>query len=173
MIRVSTIARVGNHEVVRVRPFLRIAGNLSLTVSDLSANIPPFNPQRLLAEAANGGDVPDAPSAAAEPDAEVSFVMRDLAPMLPKLQDRGCRRRPMKCSRACAKRPTGAARVADASARSRPISPASSLPMPANGAADPYAGFEARIVPENITLLPKTDGADHRRQCSTAKRSSR
>ena len=24
------------------------------------------------------------------------------------------------------------------------------------GTADPYAGFEARIVPENITLLPKT-----------------
>ena len=46
VIRVSTITRSGNHEVVRVRPFLRIAGNLSLTVSDLSANIPPFNPQR-------------------------------------------------------------------------------------------------------------------------------
>src|SRR5262245_50257315 len=50
VIRVSTINKVGNHEVVRVRPFVRIAGNLSLTVSDLSANIPPFNPQRLLAE---------------------------------------------------------------------------------------------------------------------------
>ena len=25
-----------------------------------------------------------------------------------------------------------------------------------NNANDPYAGFEARIVPENITLLPKT-----------------
>ncbi len=50
VIRVSTINRVGNHEVVRVRPFVRIAGNLSLTVSDLSANIPPFNPQRLLAQ---------------------------------------------------------------------------------------------------------------------------
>ena len=56
MIRVSTMSRVGNHEVVRVRPFVRIAGNLSLTVSDLSANIPPFNPQRLLAESAPGGD---------------------------------------------------------------------------------------------------------------------
>src|SRR5262249_61801039 len=46
VIRVSTINRVGNHEVVRVRPFVRIAGNLSLSVSDVSANIPPFNPQR-------------------------------------------------------------------------------------------------------------------------------
>ena len=31
VIRVSTINRVGNHEVVRVRPFVRIAGNLSLS----------------------------------------------------------------------------------------------------------------------------------------------
>ena len=26
----------------------------------------------------------------------------------------------------------------------------------ADGTPDPYAGFETRIVPENITLLPKT-----------------
>ena len=32
VIRVSTITRAGNHEVVRVRPFVRLAGNLSLTV---------------------------------------------------------------------------------------------------------------------------------------------
>ena len=87
VIRVSTMTRVGNHEVVRVRPFVRIAGNLSLTVSDLSASIPPFNPQRLLAESAPGGATAaadDAPTA--EPDAEVAFVMRDLPPMLPKLK---------------------------------------------------------------------------------------
>src|SRR6185312_1378184 len=29
LIRVSTISRQGNHEVVRVRPFLRVAGNLA------------------------------------------------------------------------------------------------------------------------------------------------
>ena len=29
---------------------------------------------------------------------------------------------------------------------------------------DPYAGFEARIVPENITMLPKTAPAGDRRQ---------
>ena len=42
LLRVSTITRVGNHEVVRVRPFVRVAGNLSLTASDLSASIPAF-----------------------------------------------------------------------------------------------------------------------------------
>src|SRR5262245_50351701 len=79
VIRVSTINRVGNHEVVRVRPFVRIAGNLSLTVSDLSSNIPPFNPQRLLAESAPGGGTASDDAPAAESDAEVAFVMRDMA----------------------------------------------------------------------------------------------
>ena len=30
------------------------------------------------------------------------------------------------------------------------------LAYAADGTTDPYAGFETRIVPENITLLPKT-----------------
>ena len=47
---ISTTSRgSGNREIVRVRPFVRVAGNLSLSVSELSANIPPFNPQKMLA----------------------------------------------------------------------------------------------------------------------------
>ena len=86
VIRVSTTNRVGNHEVVRVRPFVRIAGNLSLTVSELTANIPAYNPQRLLAESAATatGD-----EAQAEPDAEVAFTMRDLSPMLTRIKIAG------------------------------------------------------------------------------------
>src|SRR6202000_3550829 len=50
VIRVSTVTRVGNRDVMRVRPFIRISGNLSLTTSDLSAKIPPFNAQRMLTD---------------------------------------------------------------------------------------------------------------------------
>src|SRR6478609_6487987 len=153
VIRVSTINRVGNHEVVRVRPFVRIAGNLSLTVSDLSANIPPFNPQRLLAESAPGTTASD-DAPAAEPDAEVAFVMRDMAPLMPKLK-------------IALQTPADEviARVREAAEWSEKA--ANHLPVAANvtgiklayagdGNVDPYAGFEARIIPENITLLPKT-----------------
>ncbi|MBI3702416.1 MAG: M23 family metallopeptidase [Rhizobiales bacterium] len=155
VIRVSTITRSGNHEVVRVRPFVRIAGNLSLTVSDLTANIPPFNPQRMLAESAPGGSAVNSDEApAAEPDAEVSFVMRDLTPMMPKLK-------------IALLTPTDdvVARVREAADWSNKN--ANHLPVAADvtgiklayagvGTRDPYAGFEARVVPENITLLPKT-----------------
>jgi murein DD-endopeptidase MepM/ murein hydrolase activator NlpD len=154
VIRVSTINRVGNHEVVRVRPFVRIAGNLSLTVSDLSANIPPFNPQRLLAESTPGGNATADDTPAAEPDAEVAFVTRDMAPIMPKLK-------------IALLTPTDEviARVREAAEWSDKA--ANHLPVAANitgiklayageGSVDPYAGFEARVIPENITLLPKT-----------------
>src|SRR4029077_18567466 len=87
VVRVSTVTRVGNRDVMRVRPFIRISGNLSMTTSDLSAKIPPFNAQRLLADVGDAAPTAtDDPNAAdaAEPDAEVSFVTKDVAPILPK-----------------------------------------------------------------------------------------
>jgi len=151
VIRVSTTSHVGDHEVVRVRPYIRVATNLALATTELSANIPPFNPQRLLADASTAGNAADGPPEA-EPDAEVSFVTRDLGSVLPRVK-------------AAVDLP-----VDDAVARVREIAewsgsggvPAQAgLPSPrlayaAEGQVDPYAGFEARIVPENITLLSKT-----------------
>jgi murein DD-endopeptidase MepM/ murein hydrolase activator NlpD len=155
VIRVSTITRAGNHEVVRVRPFVRIAGNLSLTVSDLSANIPPFNPQRLLAESAPGdAAAPDNAAAAPEPDAEVAFVMRDLAPLMPKL-----RIGLLTPNDEVLARVRQAAEWSEKAAQNQPAGDnvtGIKLAYAGVGTADPYAGFEARIVPENITLLPKT-----------------
>ena len=153
VIRVSTMARVGNHEVVRVRPFVRVAGNLALAASDLSAGIPRYNAQRLLAESGNEGSVA-AKAPEAEPDAEVAFVMRDLSPILPKLK-----------IAALTPKDEVIARVREAAEWSQKT--AKHLPVAANitgiklayaaeATPDPYAGFEARIVPENVTLLPKT-----------------
>jgi murein DD-endopeptidase MepM/ murein hydrolase activator NlpD len=153
VIRVSTINRVGNHEVVRVRPFVRIAGNLSLTVSDLSANIPPFNPQRLLAEAAPGGVTASSDTPAAEPDAEVAFVMRDMAPIMPKLKFALATPADEVVARV-----REAAEWSDKAANHQPVANITGIKLAyaGDGTVDPYAGFEARIVPENITLLPKT-----------------
>ncbi len=50
VVKVSTATRVGNRDVMRVRPFIRISGNLSLATSELSAKIPPFNAQRMLTD---------------------------------------------------------------------------------------------------------------------------
>ncbi len=162
--RVSTVTRVGNRDVMRVRPFIRISGNLSMTTSDLSAKIPPFNAQRMLsdvgsavsatADNANGAE-------AAEPDAEVSFVTKDLAPILPKaklaavvpLEEVMMRVRDASNWRGNSGVRYAALAAADANGAQSDLK----LAYATEGAtADPYAGFETRVVPENVTLLPKT-----------------
>ena len=157
VIRQTTTTHVGNREVVRVRPFVRVAGNLSLSTTELSADIPPFNPQKMLAE--SGSDTPTAESAAAEPDAEVSFVTRDLASILPraKISVAASMDEVMQRVREAANW-TGNSTKTASTAPGEFGSAAFKMAYATEGttAADPYEGFAARIVPENITFLPKT-----------------
>jgi murein DD-endopeptidase MepM/ murein hydrolase activator NlpD len=167
VVRVSTVTRVGNRDVMRVRPFIRISGNLSMTISDLSAKIPPFNAQRMLSDvgAPSPAAADDANTAdAAEPDAEVSFVTKDLAPILPKaklaavvaLDEVLMRVRDASNWRGNSAGVRYTA-LANATADASGAQPDLKMAYAAEGtAADPYAGFETRVVPENVTLLPKT-----------------
>lgn len=167
VIRVSTVTRVGNRDVMRVRPFVRISGNLSMTTSDLSAKIPPFNAQRMLTDvgttSAAATDDPNNPEAI-EPDAEVSFITKDLATVLPKaklaavvaLDDVLMRVRDAANWRGA----SGGVRytaLANATADASGAQSDLKLAYATEGnVSDPYAGFETRVVPENVTLLPKT-----------------
>jgi murein DD-endopeptidase MepM/ murein hydrolase activator NlpD len=154
VVRVSTVTRVGNRDVMRVRPFVRISGNLSMTTSDLSAKIPPFNAQRMLSDVGS--------AAPAEPDAEVSFVTKDLAPVLPKAKlaavvalDEVL----MRVRDASNWHGNGGVRytLANATADASGTQSGLKLAYATEGTtSDPYAGFETRVVPENVTLLPKT-----------------
>ncbi len=73
-IRVSTSTRQGEREIVRVRPYVRVATNLVLAPSSLSATVPPFNPQKLIAEA--GVEQEQEPQI--ESTGELTIVMREL-----------------------------------------------------------------------------------------------
>jgi murein DD-endopeptidase MepM/ murein hydrolase activator NlpD len=158
VIRVSMTSRAGNREVVRVRPFVRVSSNLAMAVTELSASIPPFNPQKLLAESDTPVTSTDTANAA-EPDAEVSFVQRDLAAVLPRAKIAGTL--PMEDVLATV-REAANWNTRDTSPRYQVagLTPATrALGYAAEGNPDPYAGFEARIVPENITLLPKSSAS--------------
>jgi len=165
VVRVSTVTRVGNRDVMRVRPFVRISGNLSMTTSDLSSKIPPFNAQRMLNDV--GSDTPTAAADdpnAAEPDAEVSFVTKDLASVLPKAKIAAVVALDdvlMRVRDAANWRGSGAGvRYALANATADASGTQSDVRISAyaseSASSDPYAGFETRVVPENVTLLPKT-----------------
>ncbi|WP_439499262.1 M23 family metallopeptidase [Bosea sp. (in: a-proteobacteria)] len=158
--------RVGEREVIRVRPFVRLASNLSLTTGVYATNIPPFNPLRLFAE---GGQPAEryAEPAGDMPDADVTIVKRDLAevvvkPGKPRLGD----------AEVVAQIEEERANLA-AAGRQRP------LPIPpqlmlsrtlGNGNAargndllayapatdTRFSGIEVRVVPENVTNALKT-----------------
>ena len=170
ILRVPISTKVRERELIRTRSFVRVSGNLSLTLSELSANIPPFNPQKLLADGVANAD--DAPPAA-EPDAEVSFVtcdfltagakgkvtpaVCDLNSLLPKVKpstllstDEIVARVRDVASKVTVTSPLLANAAASAT-------PGLKLSYAAEGDTDPYIGFEARVVPENITLRPKTN----------------
>ena len=161
VMRVSTVTRVGNRDVMRVRPFIRISGNLSMTTSDLSAKIPPFNAQRMLSDVGDAAPAASDDPNAAEPDAEVSFVTKDLAPILPKAKLAAViapdevlmRVRDASNWRGN----SGGVRYATLASATADAGGAQPLAYANEGAAaDPYAGFETRVVPENVTLLAKT-----------------
>jgi murein DD-endopeptidase MepM/ murein hydrolase activator NlpD len=152
VIRVSTTAHVGNRELVRVRPYVRVAGNLAMSVTEVSANIPPFNPQKMLAEAESPDSAVASADPGAQPDAEVSFVTRDLAPILPKAKLAAV----LAIDEVVMGVRDAALHVGSTSALAADGQASVKMAYAAEAGPNPYAGFETRIAPENITLLPKT-----------------
>jgi murein DD-endopeptidase MepM/ murein hydrolase activator NlpD len=165
ILRVPTLSRLRDRELVHVRPYVRVSGNLSLTVTDLSANIPPYNPQKLLADSVAGDDK----TPAAEPEAEVTFVTCDLAAagkgakvstgicdlnsLLPKVK--ASTLLPLEQVMAnvqdtIARSATGAIPALNVGGGNIKLSYA------ADNDPGAYFSFVPRVVPENVTLLPKT-----------------
>jgi len=152
VIRVSQTSRVGDREVMRVKPYVRISSNLALSITDVSANIPPFNAQKIMLGDNGPPPAPGEATAQAEPNIEVSFVTRDLAPVLARAKIAASV--PPEEIMAQVRQAASFTGAVPAAYAGLPID--GKLAYAGEGAFDPYAGFEARIVPENITMLPKT-----------------
>jgi murein DD-endopeptidase MepM/ murein hydrolase activator NlpD len=156
--------RVGAREVIKVRPFVRLATDLAQTSGVYASNIPPFNPLRLFAE----GGQPD--ERYAEPvqdtaDADVTIVKRDLADIVvpesrPRLSD----------AEVISQIEEERANASSGRQRSLPIAPQLMLSRTLTGATPMssdilgyapandtrFSGIEVRVVPENVTNAPKT-----------------
>jgi murein DD-endopeptidase MepM/ murein hydrolase activator NlpD len=186
MLRMPITTRIRDRELVRTRAYVRVLGNLSLTVSELSANIPPFNPQKLLADAVAGDDQ----TTAAEPDAEVSFVTCDMTAaaaargkVTPALCDINSLLPKVKASTLLPlddvlNRVRDVANAAPTNTALSPqTDPTGTITLSYAAEGNPTADFSfgARIVPENVTLLPKTTaqangGGDWSERMVTAKK---
>lgn len=74
VLRVSTTTRVQDREIVRVRPFIRVASNLATSPTEFASSVPAFNPVKMMAE--DDTRIDEGP--AVEPTGELTIVMRDL-----------------------------------------------------------------------------------------------
>ena len=167
-VRAPMSQRIGDREVIRVRPFVRLSTNLSLTSGVYAANIPPFNPLRLFAEGAPSGE------RYAEPvtemaDADVSITKRDLAdmPIVPgkaNLTDADVvnQMEEERANLAAADRraalpiPPQLMLSRTLAQGSQAAGAAGNLLSYAPATDTSFSGIEVRVVPENVTNAPKT-----------------
>jgi murein DD-endopeptidase MepM/ murein hydrolase activator NlpD len=56
LLKLPTLTRVGDKDTVRMKPFVRISASLALRKSELAAKIPPYNPNRVMAESDAAAD---------------------------------------------------------------------------------------------------------------------
>jgi murein DD-endopeptidase MepM/ murein hydrolase activator NlpD len=155
LIRQSQMIRQGDREIVRVRPLTRLASNLAMSTTELSANIPAFNPQRLMAEPGSTATAAADDNPGAEQEADVLVVLRDLAGVPVRVRPNTT----LAIDDVIAKvrdtigaRP-GAAQLALGTAASGRLAFAAETPA---DPSDPYGGIDVRVVPENVSFVGKT-----------------
>ena len=162
--RAPVTIRSGEREVIKVRPFVRIATGLSLTTGAYASDIPPFNPLRFFA-AENGERLPE-PAPADVADADVSVVKKDLTvltiePAAPALSDEDVLAQvaeERRLSAQAGRQP--AAPLAPQLMLSRILRQTAALPEGLAGSPTPdtaFSSIEVRVVPENVTTWSKTE----------------
>jgi murein DD-endopeptidase MepM/ murein hydrolase activator NlpD len=76
--RAAISVTVGDHDVVKMRPFVKVATNLTLSSIGFSADIPPFEPMKLFGGADNA-EVPQLEIRASEEDTDLSLQKSQLS----------------------------------------------------------------------------------------------
>ncbi len=161
--RAPMTLRVGDREVIKVRPFVRVATNLSLTSGVFAADIPRFNPLRVFAEESGERYAEPAPDMA---EADVSVAKHDLTALvvegsIPALSDDDVVAQIEEERRAAAeagRRPV--LPIAPQLMLSRTVRQTGAIAdaLGYAGAIDtPFNSIEVRVVPENVTPMPKNE----------------
>ena len=70
--RAATAVAVGDHEIIKMRPFVKVATNLALSSIGYSADVPPFEPLKLFG-GSDSAAVPQLEIRASEEDTDLSF----------------------------------------------------------------------------------------------------
>lgn len=161
--------KVADKEVMKTRAFTRVSTTLTLAETGLAADVPDFNPLKFLADSKN--PAPETPeSAPAQDDAEVSFTSSDLYSV------------PLRAQSAALSLDEVRAQVAETVKNALNNGAKAPLPLPPQlllmrtsraalelgapsvgfgapsgaNANSPFSAIEVRMVPENVTIAPRT-----------------
>lgn len=166
--RTPTTIMVGAKAVVRIRAFTHVATTLEVTSNGLTDEVPPFDPLKL---------VTDTPGQAAEPlpdpgpvqdDEEISFTMHDLGE--PSLVPANYQLAPDEIQAQVTEELNAAhspiPRPASSLAQQMLLMRTSHVGLAATAlgyaavgnptAASPFSSIAVRMVPENVTLVPRS-----------------
>ncbi|GLS20823.1 membrane protein [Labrys miyagiensis] len=166
VIRISTTTKVGDKDVIKVKPFARILASLQMASGSLASQVPPYNPQALAADP----DAALAPTAeqpqqqAPDDDGEVTVASRDLAgvsfqptsgPLLPDDQVAALVRAQSQGAGPAADLPPQFVALSD---DEEGDSPDLTALRETDVQTDPDSALKITIVPENFTNVSKTVG---------------
>ena len=157
VLNLSTLTRIGDRDLVRVRPFVRVAAPLTLRKADTTAEIPPFNPLKVFADAdilsgrSTGAKNPSFYDADVE--GEITLRTRDL-PNDTATFDRDVVMSASEVERIVADQ---ARFLSDGSIQTAalPLSDATSMAA-FSAPAGLTSALAMRIVPENVSFFPKS-----------------
>lgn len=169
--RTPVTVRLGEREIIKVRPFVRISSNLSMSTGVFASDIPRFDPMKFVSDEPQER-APD-PGAADAPGAEVTVVKRDLAevavdPGAPALSDEDVTAQIEEERRLAAEAGRRTALpLAPQILLSRTLQHGSAFAGfgEANGQGkgklgednSPFKSIEVLVVPENVTKLAKVE----------------
>lgn len=168
--RTPTTIRAGEREIVRNRTFTRVATTLAMTQTGFADDVPPFNPLKLLAGGPSQTEQQPEPDHSRE-DADVSFTTKDLGNEFQP--DDGYSLSLAEIEAQVTEHIRAVAR--SASRAPLPLPPQLLLMRTSRAALDGAAGLsyatpggdprfsttfssiEVRMVPENVTPIPKAE----------------
>ncbi len=165
--RTPVTVRLGDREIIKVRPFIRISSNLSMSTGVFAGDIPRFDPMKFVSDEPQ--ERASDPGAADAPGAEVTVVKRDLADMAvepgaPALSDDDVTAQVAEERRLAAE--AGRRTALPLSPQillSRTLQQGSAIFGEETGKAklgeenSPFKSIEVLVVPENVTKLAKVE----------------
>ncbi len=159
--RVSTPTKTGDREVMRLHTFSHVETTLLTATAGFADDVPEFNPLKLLADARTA---PDAPPEPTQDDAEVAWANRDFAPQTlttkvslsqDEVQEQVAEH--VKSTQAAGNRPfTLPSQLLLTRTSRAPGALAYANPNDGVMTRSPFSSIEVRMVPENVSIVPRS-----------------